>query len=61
MLPAMTEPPPAADGDGPRTFAAIDKTAQEIAKNDAVCRRLMTVPAGRRADLSDRRRCSAPF
>jgi transposase len=44
MLLAMTEPLLAAYEDGLRALAAIDKMVLEIAKKDAVCRRLMTVP-----------------
>jgi transposase len=44
MLLTMTEPLLAAYEDGLRALAAIDKMVLEIAKKDAVCRRLMTVP-----------------
>lgn len=44
MILAMTEPLLAAYEDGLRTLAKVDKMVLAIAREDAICRRLMTVP-----------------
>jgi transposase len=41
---AMTEPLLAAYGDGLRSLAKLDEMVLAIAKNDVICRRLVTVP-----------------